>query len=86
MIFITWDNEADAVASLQAINESIFNCPIVDPIANYNMISWSVLSKAQTEERWGFVKPPDHDIDHLLVVPYSQTNGYPSGWFVMPEL
>ena len=63
MSFLVWDNEQDAVDSLDAINDT-YECPYED--AGYKMDTWDIIAPSREiptfppepfEMEWGFYSP-----------------------------
>ncbi len=58
MSFLTWDNQEDAEACLDAVNAT-YGCPHVAD-NGYRMDQWAFVSKSNVTEHHGFVKPKEH--------------------------
>lgn len=57
MSFMIWDNQGQAVSTLQKMNNG-YGCPY--ELSNgYKMDSWDVVSKSDVSNNWGFMSPED---------------------------
>jgi hypothetical protein len=83
-MFLTWNNQADADASLAAVN-SVYGC-IHEGSNGYKMDSWANVTKSDNAELWGFEKPVEtleklqSNLDAALVAGYTELSERPSDW------
>ena len=84
MTFLTWDNQEDADTSLAAVN-NVYGCEYAE-VGGYTMESWSVVTKSDAEDKWGFEAPEailgktEEELMAALVIGYTELSDKPSNW------
>jgi len=90
MTFLTWNNQADADASLAAVNAS-YGCKYTAS-NGYVMEVWDSVTKSDAEEKWGFAKPEARlqktieELEATLVAGYTELSERPSNWIPEEEV
>lgn len=89
MTFLTWNNQADADASLAAVN-ALYGCEYIAD-NGYIMSTWDNVTKSDAEDKWGFAKPEARlgktvgELEAVLVVGYAELSERPSNWITEGE-
>lgn len=90
MTFLTWNNQADADASLAAVN-TLYGCKYTAD-NGYIMSVWDNVTKSDAEEKWGFAKPEARlgktvdELMNLLVGDYTEETQSPVDWIADEEV
>ncbi len=86
MSFLVWDNEADMLASLNAVNE-LFGCSYSD--GKYVMERWADGTKHATEALWGFEGFKERHLGiskaqamQVLIAGYEELATKPHDWII----
>ena len=88
MSFLTWNNQADADASLAAVN-AVYGCPYTN--GSYSIDTWDVVAKSDAENKWGFIYPEARlgktveELEAALVAGYTEHQNRPNGWVATEE-
>ena len=90
MTFLTWNNQADADASLAAVN-ALYGCKYTES-SGYIMDTWDNVTKSDAEEKWGFAKPEvrlgktTEELEAALVSGYTELDNKPLNWIPEEEV
>lgn len=83
--FLRWPNQADADASLAAV-EVVYDLPFSE--GSYLMNDWANVTQSDTTGEWGFYKPQlvlgvlEADLTAALVAGFTETANMPDDWIV----